>query len=231
MNISYRSVQKSDFNNLRRWRNQEKVRDLSLNRNVVTKEEHSEWFYEIQNDLSRSVWIVEDIDVPLGVIQFYRCNTGNNSCWWGSHPTEDIDLGVRDRLAVWTELEKTALDIAANEIGCKVLFCETLSRNTVVHSLHERFGFEYVSRETREFEDRVEEVIIMKRKIYVRKKMMILGSANWEVAASLYEQEWKYWTEDELNVRRIPFGQYRTLLKSDISELTKKMILYYWLKD
>ena len=222
MNISYRPAQPHDYNNLLRWRNQKKVRDLSFNQNIITEQEHKKWLATLKDDPTRSVWIVEDEGEAIGVVQFYRHNLDKKSCWWGAYPVSESDLGKRNKMEVWTELEQTALDIAKSELSCKTLFCETFEKNSLVHAQHKRFGFEHIKTENRECNDRKEDVIIMKRDLNSQVKMIILGSANWDIAKDLYETEWQQWTGESLNITSVPFGQYKILLQSEDSLLNTK---------
>ena len=60
MSITYRPVQASDAEKLLRWRNQEKVRDLFFNRDVINIKDHLSWLKSVENDPEKSVWIVEN---------------------------------------------------------------------------------------------------------------------------------------------------------------------------
>ena len=82
--------------------------------------------------------------------------------------------------------------------------------------MHKRFGFEEVSVETRDFKDRVEEVVIMQKSLDREKKMIILGSSNWGLAIDQLEKIWKEWIDNQLNITKIPYGQYRVLLQKKI---------------
>ena len=58
MVITYRPVQTSDAENLLRWRNQEKVRDLFFNRDVINIEDHLSWLKSVESNPKKSIWII-----------------------------------------------------------------------------------------------------------------------------------------------------------------------------
>ncbi len=219
MSISYRLVQKNDFENLLRWRNRKDVRDLFFNRDIISINDHLDWLKGVEKDPARMVWIIESDKSAIGVVQIYNYDCNKNFCWWGAYPVDKNDSDRQNKAEVWFEIEKAAQMIAKSELNCITLYCESLKRNKFVVSMHERFGFETVKSETRSFKDRREKVVIMKKNINHSKKMIILGSSNWDAALSRLEQVWNKFTDKQLEITKIPYGQYKFLLKKEGSEL------------
>ena len=219
MVITYRPVQTSDAENLLRWRNQEKVRDLFFNRDVINIEDHLSWLNSVESNPKKSIWIIENSKTEIGVVQLYDHDPIKETCWWSAYPVDTISLAGQSTIQVWLEIEKITQTIAKSELKCTLLYCESLKRNKFVVSMHKRFGFEEVSVETRDFKDRVEEVVIMQKSLDREKKMIILGSSNWGLAIDQLEKIWKEWIDNQLNITKIPYGQYRVLLQKKDSKL------------
>ena len=59
----------------------------------------------------------------------------------------------------------------------------------------------------------------MKKRLDREKKMIILGSSNWDLAIGKLEEIWKKWAGNQLNIAKIPYGQYRILLQKKESKL------------
>jgi len=213
MSITYRPVQASDAEKLLRWRNQEKVRDLFFNRDVINIKDHLSWLKSVENDPEKSVWIVENSKIEIGVVQLYDYNSVKKTCWWSAYLVDTVSLAGESTIQAWFEIEEVAQIIAKSEFKCSILYCESLKRNEFVISMHKRFGFEEISTEKRDFKDRAEEVVIMKKSLNREKKMAILGSSNWDLAIDLLNKTWMECTGNNLDFTKIPYGQYRILLQ------------------
>jgi len=46
----------------------------------------------------------------------------------------------------------------------------------------------------------------MKKRLDREKKMIILGSSNWDLAIGKLEEIWKKWAGNQLNIAKIPYG-------------------------
>jgi|TARA_B100001079_G_scaffold271692_1_gene290427 hypothetical protein len=70
MSATYRPVQTSDAEKLLKWRNQEKVRVLFFNRDVITIEDHLSWLNSVESDSKKSIWVIENSKMEIGVSSY-----------------------------------------------------------------------------------------------------------------------------------------------------------------
>lgn len=218
--VKTRKASEDDLGSLLLWRNQDEVRDKFFERHVITEQEHLKWWNSVRDGNSKEVWIVETIDsIPIGVITFYNIERTSRSCWWSAYTTPDVPQGIRSKIQAWIILEEQAVSLAQTELNACYLLCETLIRNNVVVEMHKRFGFSVSRIESRSFEDRCEDVVVMSRKVGKDIRGMILGSDNWDTAATIWEESWWDWTNSDLEMVRTEFGQYKQLLLDEENDI------------
>ena len=68
--IVIRKALKQDSEQIFAWRNHSSVRAVSRNSNLITWQEHQQWFSSVINDLNRPLLIGEINDYPMGVVRF-----------------------------------------------------------------------------------------------------------------------------------------------------------------
>ena len=60
MKINIRKVKENDLLLLLKWRNQKKVRNLFVNRHIISNKEHIGWWKQINESSNKFLWIVEN---------------------------------------------------------------------------------------------------------------------------------------------------------------------------
>lgn len=73
-NIKYRLAEPQDRDDLFAWRNEPHVRNMSLNQEVLRKEEHDQWFESSLCDPGRKLFIIEYESKKIGVVRIDRLN-------------------------------------------------------------------------------------------------------------------------------------------------------------
>lgn len=149
-----RDATDSDLADIRRWRNHEQVRSVSLTSHEISAEEHRAWWERAGSDPTRRVLVYEHAGVPSGVVNFFDHDAAACTVAWGFFL--DLD-GLDDRgetLPAWLGIQRAALDYAFGELDVDVLTGEVLEENTVVRRMNRRFGFTEGDVEVRDVEGR-----------------------------------------------------------------------------
>lgn len=149
-----RDATTADLADIRRWRNHERVRAVSLTAHEISAEEHRNWWARVAADPSRRVLVYQRSGVPSGVVTFFDHDRAVRTAGWGFYL--DLD-GLDERgetLPAWMEIQRDALDYAFDRLGVHVLTGEVLEENTVVRRMNRRFGFTEADPETREVDGR-----------------------------------------------------------------------------
>jgi RimJ/RimL family protein N-acetyltransferase len=137
----------SDVDDIRRWRNQQPNRDVSVNSHEITAEEHAGWWARASADPARRVLIYERAGVPSGVVNFFDLDGKTGA--WGYFLDADGLAERGETLPAWIEVMKDATAYAFDELGLDELQGEVLEHNTVVRQMNRRFRFTEGEPETR----------------------------------------------------------------------------------
>lgn len=127
--VTVRAASREDSKQLFEWRNHPKIRTVSRNREVITWEEHQDWFASVLTDPERLVLIGEREAVPLGVVRFDIQNHEAEISIYVGPGTEEPGLG-RDLLQTaerWLaanrpEIGKVRALVLGNNERSKALF-------------------------------------------------------------------------------------------------------------
>ena len=140
-----REATDDDVPAMRRWRNHEKVRAVSLTTHEIDADEHLAWWGRVKQDPTRIVLIYEHDGVPAGVVTFSDLltdpETGERTADWSFYLDTDGVEAAGTALHAWMGIERDAVAHAFDVLGIQVLRGVTLSENTAVRQLHKRFGF------------------------------------------------------------------------------------------
>ncbi|TCC12252.1 GNAT family N-acetyltransferase [Kribbella soli] len=133
-----RAATEDDVDTIRRLRNQQANRDVSLTSHEITAEEHAAWWAKISVDPSRRVLIYER-DGIAGVVNFFDLEGSSGA--WGFFLDADGLAERGETLPAWIEIMREATAYAFDELGLEVLTGEVLEHNTVVRQMNRRFRF------------------------------------------------------------------------------------------
>ncbi len=133
------------------WRNQESVRQFSFHQDVISRQEHYQWWEKLKNDPLRLWYLVQHhkvkhksshrIEHLIGVSGFV-CEAAGSYGWWSFYLAPQADS--YHRLSNWLSLQKQSLAHAFDELELTCLKCAVLAQNKAVLSMHKRFGFDPV---------------------------------------------------------------------------------------
>ncbi|WP_371406623.1 GNAT family N-acetyltransferase [Kribbella sp. NBC_00662] len=134
-----RTATELDVDTIRRLRNQQANRDVSITSHEITADEHATWWAKTSVDPSRRVLIYERDDRTAGVVNFFDLDGSSGA--WGFFLDAD---GLAERgktLPAWIEVMREATAYAFDELGLDVLTGEVLEHNAVVRQMNRRFRF------------------------------------------------------------------------------------------
>lgn len=133
-----RAATEHDVDTIRRLRNQQANRDVSITSHEITADEHAAWWAKTSADPSRRVLIYER-DGVAGVVNFFDLEGTTGA--WGFFLDADGLAERGETLPAWIEIMREATAYAFDELGLEVLTGEVLEHNTVVRQMNRRFRF------------------------------------------------------------------------------------------
>lgn len=156
-----RAATDADVDDIRRWRNQEPNRAVSINQHEITPAEHAAWWAKAGADPTRRVMVYERDGASAGVVNFFDLSLGaepRSGSWGFFLDAEGLDARG-ETLPAWIEVMREATSYAFDELGLDDLHAEVLADNTVVRQMNRRFRFVEGTPATREVEGRTIVVI------------------------------------------------------------------------
>lgn len=131
-----RDIKKEELDLMLAWRNEPKIRNNMYTQHVISQEEHYSWWACIQSRQDQVYFMYEYKGQSCGIASFNNLDlTNKNSAWaFYSSPSAPRGTGVR--------MEYLMLEQAFIKLNLHKLYCEVLSFNKPVISLHQKFGFE-----------------------------------------------------------------------------------------
>lgn len=134
-----RTATELDVDTVRRLRNQQANRDVSITSHEITADEHAAWWAKASVDPSRRVLIYERDDKTAGVVNFFDLDGSSGA--WGFFLDADGLAERGETLPAWIEVMREATAYAFDELGLDVLTGEVLEHNAVVRQMNRRFRF------------------------------------------------------------------------------------------
>lgn len=138
-NINLRNINSEDKWQLLTWRNQDYIRSVSANSDVIEADAHSKWFESKIGDRTKPVLICEWDNQPVGVIQIETWDPSSRTGSWGCYLGElNVHPGLGAALVVLGgAFGFLALD--ATEMNAYVL-----SHNSNMLGIHRRLNIPIV---------------------------------------------------------------------------------------
>ncbi|MEV4267591.1 GNAT family N-acetyltransferase [Kribbella sp. NPDC049584] len=134
-----RTATEADVDTIRRLRNQQANRDVSITSHEISADEHAAWWAKTSNDPSRRVLIYERDGATAGVVNFFDLEGTSGA--WGFFLDADGLAERGETLPAWIEVMREAAAYAFDELGLDVLTGEVLEHNAVVRQMNRRFRF------------------------------------------------------------------------------------------
>ena len=134
-----RTATEADVDTIRRLRNQQANRDVSITSHEISADEHAAWWAKTSKDPSRRVLIYERYGATAGVVNFFDLEGTSGA--WGFFLDADGLAERGETLPAWIEVMREATAYAFDELGLDVLTGEVLQHNAVVRQMNRRFRF------------------------------------------------------------------------------------------
>ncbi|MFC6161403.1 GNAT family N-acetyltransferase [Kribbella jiaozuonensis] len=134
-----RTATEADVDIIRRLRNQQANRDVSITSHEISADEHAAWWAKTSVDPSRRVLIYERDGATAGVVSFFDLDGSSGA--WGFFLDADGLAERGETLPAWIEVMREATAYAFDELGLDVLTGEVLEHNAVVRQMNRRFRF------------------------------------------------------------------------------------------
>jgi RimJ/RimL family protein N-acetyltransferase len=142
-----RTATDDDVDTIRRLRNQQANRDVSVTSHEISADEHAAWWAKTSVDPSRRVLIYTRDGATAGVVNFFDLD--GTAGGWGFFLDADGLAERGETLPAWIEIMREATAYAFDELGLDVLTGEVLEHNAVVRQMNRRFRFAEGTPETR----------------------------------------------------------------------------------
>lgn len=142
MNIENRAILKNiqfeDLPLVLKWRNQDHIRNVMFNSNIILMEQHSAWFENLQNNKTAISKIFYFDEIPYGVVNINQMSRVNNSCEWGFYIGE-----VSAPRGMGTVLSYKALNYIFKELNIRKVNAEVIENNPKSRDFHAKLGFKH----------------------------------------------------------------------------------------
>ena len=142
--ITVRKALETDSELIFAWRNHSTIKSMSRNSNLISWQEHHQWFSSVINDLNRPILIGELNDCPVGVVRFdIKKNQAEVSIY--VNPKEH-NLGRGRELLQSAENWLSTYYLEVNSIFAQVLGENNRSHRLFVHANYELDATSYIKR-------------------------------------------------------------------------------------
>ena len=138
--ISLRKITATDGEQIRTWRNSEKVRLSMSDQEPISYQDHHAWLSTRLEDPANIALIAEQSSTPVGFMQFSTLNP--EVAEWGFYKSPDAGAGIGR--AICSE----AIEWAKQHLPVSSIVAKVVSTNAVSLKLHLGIGFELISEET-----------------------------------------------------------------------------------
>lgn len=132
-----RSLTQEDLEQVRGWRNQERIRNNMYTSEPISPAQQQSWFAGLEGDASRHYSLFVQDEKPIGCLYYTAIHDGNAQL--GYYLGEE---------RIWPGtgllLELVALDYAFERLGLTTLWAEVLEFNKGPRKIHDFFGFERI---------------------------------------------------------------------------------------
>lgn len=131
-----RPLEERDLEQMLQWRNSDRVREYSYHDELITWEQHVNWFRGITENARFHGLIFELEGIPTGVMNFTNIDSRHKRCHWGFY------IGRSDApRGSGTFMCELAVRYAFSELGIRKLCGEVLAYNQASIALHHKLGF------------------------------------------------------------------------------------------
>lgn len=121
------------------WRNSDRIKAASKNQDVISWDQHVNWFQQLSVRDDRVCFIFEVNNQPVGLVQFFNISRDKKESYWGFYIGDESN-----RPGLGSLMCSHALDWAFHTQNLKLVRGETLDNNDRSKRFHEKLGFRLV---------------------------------------------------------------------------------------
>jgi UDP-4-amino-4,6-dideoxy-N-acetyl-beta-L-altrosamine N-acetyltransferase len=129
-----REVVEGDLPMVLAWRNHADVRRYMFTQHEIGLDEHRDWFDKANQDQSRRLLIVEEVNQAIGYVQFSKVADGGVADW-GFYVRPDVRKGAGRKLGA------VALNHAFGPLKLHKVCGQVIGTNQASIAFHQRLGF------------------------------------------------------------------------------------------
>ena len=122
---------------IREWRNSEHVKINMYTDHDISLEEHNNWLNNLIKDNKTKVFVVLCNQNPSGIVSLSNIDHHNKTASWAFYLCSEDSIGT----GLGVVLEYKLIEYVFCDLKLEKLNCEILASNSVVISLHKKFGF------------------------------------------------------------------------------------------
>ncbi len=131
-----RAISEQDLEMVLEWRNHPSVRENMYTQQVISLEEHQNWWMRMKENGDAKYLIFEANGVPSGFVSFVKFLPIQKTAEWGFYTSPQAAKGTGTLLGL------CALDFAFKTLKLTALFAEVLDYNTSSLAFHKKIGFQ-----------------------------------------------------------------------------------------
>ncbi|GAA0319205.1 GNAT family protein [Bacillus carboniphilus] len=129
-------IKETDLQLILDWRNQESIRKVMYNSDIILLDEHIRWFESLRKSEKAISKIFYYENIPFGVININQIDKTNKKCEWGFY------IGNKNApRGMGTVLGFISLNYIFDDLSMRKVNAEVLSMNEKSISLHRKLGF------------------------------------------------------------------------------------------
>lgn len=142
--VRLRLLTEADLPTTLAWRNQENIRRWFIHSDIISENEHFEWFkiYSTRDD--DFIFVIEEITNgtrPIGQVSIYRIDWDSKRAEFGRLMIGEPDAAGRGYAY---EASRLAADIAFITLGLREIYLEVFIDNEKAISIYKKMGFRSV---------------------------------------------------------------------------------------
>jgi len=134
----YRLLTRNEHQNLLAIRNQEVIRKMSLNQNIIALDKHLLWVDGLMDDTTKKYFAIIHNDKIIGGINIFDIET---KLKWGIFFDDKVSLMLKSVIPIYF------IDFIFSKFGCDTIYAEIKQENINAVSYNKNLGFEMLEDE------------------------------------------------------------------------------------
>lgn len=131
-----RAIEEHELEMMLEWRNAPAVRNSMFNTDIISLNDHLEWWERTKQDDSLQYYFYEYESAPYGVVCFKDIDKLKCQATWGFYTSSRAERGMGTKMLV------LALDLAFDDMNMQNVYGEVMEYNLSSIKVHEKLGFE-----------------------------------------------------------------------------------------